>query len=80
MKRVVPVCVMTFCLMCMAGTLLATDLPRVMILGEDADRDSIPRHSRVYDRVLNAMVNEMLNEGFDVKDETAMTLDTHIQI
>jgi hypothetical protein len=64
----------------MAGTLLATDLPRVMILGEDADRDSIPRHSRVYDRVLNAMVNEMLNEGFDVKDETAMTLDTHIQI
>jgi hypothetical protein len=63
----------------MVGTLAAADLPRVMFLSEDADHDSIPRHSRVHDRVLNAMVNEMLNEGFDVKDETAMTLDTHIQ-
>jgi hypothetical protein len=63
----------------MAGTLMAADLPRVMFLAEDADHDSIPRHSRVHDRVLNAMVNEMLSEGFDVKDETAMTLDTHIQ-
>jgi len=79
MKRVVQACVIVFSMLCMAGTLMAADLPRVMILGEDADRDSIPRHSRVYDRVLNAMVNEMLNEGFDVKDETAMTLDTHVQ-
>lgn len=79
MKRVLQACVMVLCMFFMVGTLAAADLPRVMFLSEDADHDSIPRHSRVHDRVLNAMVNEMLNEGFDVKDETAMTLDTHIQ-
>jgi len=79
MKRVLQASVMVFCLCVMAGTLLAADLPRVMIMGEDWDHDSIPRHSRVYDRVLNAMSNQLLNEGFDVKDETAMTLDTHVQ-
>ncbi|PIE69488.1 MAG: hypothetical protein CSA21_02335 [Deltaproteobacteria bacterium] len=79
MKRVLQAWAMVLCIVCMAGSLMAADLPRVMFLGEDDDRDAIPRNSRVHDRVLNAMVNEMLNQGFDVKDETAMTLDTHIQ-
>jgi hypothetical protein len=58
---------------------MATDLPRVMIVGDDADHDAIPRNSRVFDRVLNAISNELLSEGFDVKDETALSVETHIQ-
>lgn len=57
----------------------ATDLPRIMIAGEDHDKDTIPRNSRVFKRVLDAISNELVNKGFDVKDETALTNDTHIQ-
>jgi hypothetical protein len=57
----------------------ATDLPRIMIAGEDYDKDTIPRNSRVFKRVLDSISNELLNKGFDVKDETALTNDTHIQ-
>lgn len=63
----------------LAGSVLAADLPRVMIVGEDADPDTVPRDSRVFKRVLGAISNEMLNQGFDVKDETAMTNETHVQ-
>lgn len=57
----------------------ATDLPRIFIVGEDADRDTVPRKSRVFKRVLNSISNSLLDQGFDVKDETALTSDTHIQ-
>ncbi|MBI9112790.1 hypothetical protein [Maridesulfovibrio ferrireducens] len=58
---------------------LATDLPRVMIVGEDIDNDTIPRDSRVFKRVLNSISNELVNRGFDVRDETALTHQTHVQ-
>lgn len=58
---------------------LASDLPRLMIVGEDADPDTIPRNNRVFNRVLSAISNEMVNRGFDVKDETALTHMTHVQ-
>ncbi|WP_031479449.1 hypothetical protein [Maridesulfovibrio frigidus] len=58
---------------------LATDLPRVMIVGEDVDKDTIPRDSRVFKRVLNSISNELINRGFDVRDETALTHQTHAQ-
>jgi hypothetical protein len=61
------------------GQALATDLPRVLIVGEDADQDTIPRDSRVFKRVLNGIANTMINQGFDVKDETALTHETHTQ-
>ncbi|MBT6588282.1 MAG: hypothetical protein HOO02_05170, partial [Rhodospirillaceae bacterium] len=47
--------------------------------GEDADKDTVPRNSRVYKRVLDALVNEMNDEGFNVYDETAVTLDDFAQ-
>lgn len=65
--------------MIMCTSVMATDLPRVMIVGEDIDRDTIPRDSRVFKRVLNAISNTLLNEGFDVKDETALSHETHVQ-
>lgn len=58
---------------------LAGDLPRLMIVGEDADPDTIPRNNRVFKRVLNSISNELLNRGFDVKDETALTHMTHVK-
>jgi hypothetical protein len=53
--------------------------PNVIIMGEDADKDTVPRNSRVYKRVLDALVNEMNDEGFNVYDETAVTLDDFAQ-
>jgi hypothetical protein len=53
--------------------------PNIIIMGEDADTDTVPRNSRVYKRVLAALVNEMNDEGFNVYDETAATLDDFAQ-
>ena len=58
---------------------IAAEKPNILILGEDADRDSIPRNSRVFKRVLNALSNQLSDEGFSVFDETAVTLDDFVQ-
>ncbi len=74
---------LTFCAFALtlifAGQGLATDLPRVLIVGEDADPDTVRRDTRVFKRVLNGIANTMINQGFDVKDETALTHETHAQ-
>lgn len=57
----------------------ATDLPRILVVGEDVDTDTIERGTRVFKRVQNGMINAMLNQGFDVKDETVLTYETHTQ-
>lgn len=72
-----------FFLLCMAICLLgfaspfawAEDRPNVLIMAEDADNDSLPRHSRVVNRVLNAMAIQLQDFGFDVYDESVLTLD-----
>ena len=52
----------------------AGDLPRIMLAGEDADKDSIPRGSRPFRRVMSALVTGLQAEGFnDVYDETALS-------
>jgi hypothetical protein len=60
------------------GVALA-DSPNILIMAEDADADGVPRQSRISTRVLNAVVTQMVQEGFKVYDETALTLDTHKQ-
>lgn len=57
----------------------AADQPNIMIMGEDADEFTVPRDNRVFKRVLNALSNEMHDEGFNVYDETALTLDDFAQ-
>ena len=52
----------------------AGDQPNVLIMGEDADKDTIPRNSRVFKRVLAALATELQNEGFAVYDEVGLTL------
>ena len=61
------------------GSAQAGEQPNIIIMGEDADKDTVPRNSRVYKRVLDALVNEMNDEGFNVYDETAVTLDDFAQ-
>ena len=47
--------------------------PNVFVIGEDADTDTVPRHNRVFDRVLRAIQSQMNQAGFNVFDETAIT-------
>ena len=50
------------------------DRPNILILGEDADGDSIPRNSRVFKRVESALSLQIQSMGFDVYDETGETV------
>ncbi len=68
--------------MCLAwlGMILPTgsaqaDQPNLLIMGEDADIDTVPRNSRIFNRVLRAMEAELQARGFRVYDETAVTMD-----
>ena len=53
--------------------------PTVLIMGEDHDRDTIPRNNRIFTRVVNIMSDVLNTEGYDVFDETAVTMDTSAQ-
>ncbi|MFP6757222.1 MAG: hypothetical protein VCC99_03255 [Alphaproteobacteria bacterium] len=70
---------MSAALMGIAGPGIAGEQPNILIMGEDADKDTVPRSNRVFKRVLDALANEMNNEGFNVYDETATTLDDFAQ-
>lgn len=52
----------------------AGEQPNLMIVGEDADTDTVPRNNRVFNRVLRAISAEMQAKGFKVYDETAVTM------
>tara|TARA_Y100001960_G_scaffold307707_1_gene364278 strand:+ start:74 stop:973 length:900 start_codon:yes stop_codon:yes gene_type:complete len=53
----------------------AGEQPNILIMGEDSDKDAVPRNNRVFNRVLNALANELDLEGFNVYDEVAVTLE-----
>jgi len=53
--------------------------PTLLIMAEDRDAESIPRKSRISTRILNELVTQLDSRGFDVYDETAVTLRTHTQ-
>ena len=57
----------------------AADAPNILILGETADDHSIPRYNRVYERVQDALTNQLIQKGFTVVDETAVTLNNSAQ-
>jgi len=57
----------------------AADRPNILIMGEDADKDTVARNSQVFRRVLNALSNQLHDVGFDVFDETAVTLENFVQ-
>ena len=53
--------------------------PNLLVIGEDEDEDTVPRNSRVFDRVLRVIQDKMNESGFNVFDETAVTLGTLAQ-
>ena len=56
----------------MAG---AANEPRVLMMTEDFDKDTVPRNSRVNKRVLAALQEEFDQSGIRIYDETSLTLD-----
>ena len=56
-------------------TAKAADQPNVLVMGEDADEDTVPRHSRIFNRVNDALRSRMMELGFRVYNETAMTMN-----
>ena len=57
-----------------APTIASNEL-NIMIMGEDEDPSSISRDSQIFRRVLNSISSELSNAGYNVIDETAVTLD-----
>lgn len=57
----------------------ALEKPNVMVMGESADRDSVPRNSRVFRRVLDALQSQLQNRGYAVYLETATSAATSAQ-
>ncbi len=53
----------------------AGEQPNILVMGEDADRDTVPRNHRVFNRVIEALATELGQLGFQVYDETAVSLD-----
>jgi hypothetical protein len=54
----------------------AADRPNLMVMGEDSDKDTVPRGSRVHRRIEEAIKEQLHTRGFNVYDETAVTLGT----
>lgn len=62
-----------------SGPAEAASKPTVLIMAADGDADGIPRKSRISTRILDEVSSQLSHEGYEVYDETALTLDTHVQ-
>lgn len=49
--------------------------PNVLVMTEDADKDTVPRNNRMMKRVYDAMRGALMNKGYMVYDETIVTMD-----
>ena len=54
---------------------VAGEQPNLLVVGDDADQDTVPRNSRIFNRVLAALIGDMNERGFKVYDETAASMD-----
>ncbi|BAQ50200.1 MULTISPECIES: hypothetical protein [Methylobacterium] len=57
-----------------AGPALAQPKPTVVVMGEDADEDSVPRGNRIFQRVIAELSETMNLRGYNVYDETAVAM------
>ena len=57
----------------------AANGPNLLIMGEDANRDSIARTNQAFKRVMAALSNEFGDNGFRVYDETLISLENFKQ-
>jgi hypothetical protein len=51
----------------------------VLVMGEDWDEDTIPRKTQIFERVIDAVTNQLQQNGFKVIDETMATGGKHVQ-
>jgi hypothetical protein len=79
MKRLGGAILAAAMLACAAPVAAQGSGPNLLIMGEDADEDTVPRNSRVFNRVLNALAEQINEMGFNLYDETAITLDGFAQ-
>jgi hypothetical protein len=82
MKKFVTLIFATMALMaCASGNYPATAAsgPNLLIMGEDADPNSIPRKNRAFKRVEAALSNEFGDNGYRVYDETLISLENFKQ-
>jgi len=56
------------------GTAAHARGPNILVVSEDADKDTIPRNNRVFNRVLAEISEALIAKGFQVYDETAVSL------
>ena len=45
--------------------------PNLLVMGEDAEPDTVPRHNRIFNRVIAELSEALIAKGFQVYDETA---------
>lgn len=57
----------------------AANNANILVIGNDANKGSVPRNSPVFNRVIGALANQMHDNNFDVYDETAISLDAFDQ-
>ncbi|MCJ2028875.1 hypothetical protein MKK50_05580 [Methylobacterium sp. J-043] len=48
--------------------------PNIVVMGEDADEDSVPRGNRIFQRVITELSETMNLRGYNVYDETAVAM------
>jgi hypothetical protein len=53
--------------------------PTILVMGEDWDQDSVPRRSQVFNRVMDAVEQQMVREGYNVVNETMATRGNFVQ-
>lgn len=57
-----------------AAPAMAGDQPNILPVPEDADLDTVPGNSRVFERVLRAIITETQTMGFRVYDQTGVIM------
>ncbi|GLS47101.1 hypothetical protein [Methylobacterium brachythecii] len=53
---------------------LAQAKPNIVVMGEDADEDTVPRGNRIFQRVITELTETMNLHGYNVYDETAVAM------
>jgi hypothetical protein len=51
----------------------------VLVMGEDWDEDTIPRKTQIFERVIDAVTNQLQQDGFKVINETMATGSAYVQ-
>lgn len=69
--------VLSLCFTLGMGTpAMASELPRLMLAGEDSEKGSVPRDSKVFKRMTHELLSMLQLEGFQVYDERILFSQT----